>query len=127
LIFFDMFSSKTSGALWTHAVFRQIYDACAGRPAELFTYSCSTPIRSALLAAGFHIARGRSTGDKVETTIALTPAACSPGTRHELLGAEWLAKWQRSGAKFPADVSLDGQAEFERAILGHAQFRGTKK
>ncbi len=124
LIFFDMFSSKTSGAQWTRAVFCQISEACGGRAAELFTYSCSTPIRSALLAAGFHVARGRGTGDKVETTIALTPEASRSPCRHELLGAEWLARWQRSGAKYPADVSADQQSAFEQTILRHPQFQG---
>jgi len=127
LIFFDMFSSKTSGAQWTHAVFRKIAEACAGRPAELFTYSCSTPIRAALLAAGFHIAKGRSTGDKVETTIALTTEACGPSCRYDLLGAEWLARWQRSGAKFPADITAEQQPVFERLILQHPQFQGAHR
>jgi queuine tRNA-ribosyltransferase len=123
LIFFDMFSSKTSGAQWTLSVFRQIFAACAGRPVELFTYSCSTPVRSALLAAGFHLARGRSTGDKVETTIALTPEASRQSTRYEMLGAEWLGRWQRSGAKFPSDLSETEKPAFEQSILSHPQFQ----
>ena len=123
LIFFDMFSSKTSGAQWTLSVFRQIFAACAGRPVELFTYSCSTPVRSALLAAGFHLARGCSTGDKVETTIALTPEASRQSTRYEMLGAEWLGRWQRSGAKFPADLPETEKPAFEQSILRHPQFQ----
>jgi len=123
VIFFDMFSSKTSGAQWTLAAFRQIFEACAGRATELFTYTCSTPIRAALLAAGFHVAKGRSTVDKTETTIALTPEAGGSPCRHELLGAEWLGKWNRSGARFPADVSTEEQASFAALILGHGQFQ----
>ena len=122
VVFFDMFSSKTSSDHWTYHVFRQIADACAGRATELFTYSCSTPIRSALLAAGFHVARGCSTGDKVETTIALTTSAAGLRCRHELLGAEWLDKWKRSSAKYPADIDAAQQPAFERAILHHPQF-----
>ena len=126
LIFFDMFSSKTDGAQWTLGAFREIFAACAGRAVELFTYTCSTPIRAALLAAGFHVARGCGTVDKTDTTIALTPAACraSPLPSHELLTGEWLAKWTRSSAKFPADVLADQQPAFEQAILTHPQFRG---
>jgi queuine tRNA-ribosyltransferase len=123
LIFFDMFSSKVSGAPWTLAAFRQIFAACAGRAAELFTYSCSTPIRAALLAAGFQVAKGRGTVDKLDTTIALTPEAGASSGRHELLGTDWLAKWTRSGAKFPADISPEEAPSFERAILDHPQFR----
>ena len=124
LIFFDMFSSKTSASQWTLAAFRQIFEACRGRAAELFTYSCSTPIRAALLAAGFHVARGCSTGEKQETTIALTPAArISSSSRRELLAPEWLERWGRSGAKFPAEIGPDQYAAFERAIIEHPQFQ----
>jgi len=125
LIFFDMFSSKTSPDQWTLNAFRQIAEACSGRAAELFTYSCSTPVRAGLLAAGFHVARGCSTGDKVETTIALTPAACAPqaGSHHTLLSTPWLERWKRSGAKFPAGVPEEERPTFELSILGHAQFR----
>ncbi|HEY5793237.1 MAG TPA: tRNA-guanine transglycosylase, partial [Chthoniobacterales bacterium] len=124
VIFYDMFSSKTHGEAWTLAAFRQLFASCSGKAAELFTYTISTAARSALLAAGFWVARGRSTGDKEETTIALTPAARSGlfGQRHELLGADWLKKWHRSGARIPAWVLPDERAAFEQAILGHPQF-----
>jgi len=125
VIFFDMFSSKTDANLWTLGVFRKIFAACQGRAVELFTYTCSTPIRAALLAAGFHVARGNSTVDKTDTTIALTPASVQarPARRHELLGGEWMAKWTRSSAKFPMDVSPDEHAAFENVIRSHPQFR----
>ncbi|MEI9892976.1 MAG: hypothetical protein WDN28_03435 [Chthoniobacter sp.] len=72
------------------------------------------------------MARGCSTIDKIDTTIALTPEAArrlSPGG-HALLGAEWLAKWGRSSAKFPADLPADQQPAFEQAIRAHPQFSG---
>ena len=126
LIFFDMFSSKTDADQWTLRAFREVFAACAGRAVELFTYTCSTPIRAALLAAGFHVARGSGTVDKVDTTIALTPAAihAAPPPARELLAADWLTKWGRSSAKFPADVPADEQPAFEQAIRTHPQFRG---
>jgi queuine tRNA-ribosyltransferase len=125
LIFYDMFSTKTSGAVWTFAAFRQVFEACAGRAVELFTYTCSTANRAALLAAGFYVARGRNAGEKVETTIALTPAACrsSSSSRHELLAPEWLEKWHRSAAKFPGEIQAHQYTSFEQAIREHAQFR----
>jgi queuine tRNA-ribosyltransferase len=127
LIFYDMFSSKTSGDAWTFAAFRQVSAACADHAAELFTYSCSTASRAALLAAGFYVARGRRAGPKLETTIALTPAACRARSRpgHELLTAEWLEKWHRSGAKYPAEIPAHQYPAFERAIRGHDQFQPT--
>ena len=126
LIFFDMFSSKTDSALWSLGTFQKIFSACGGRAAELFTYTCSTPIRAALLAAGFFVAKGHGTVDKVDTTIALTPAASrAPAlSPRELLAAEWLAKWGRSSAKFPAGIAADQRGDFEQAIRAHPQFRG---
>jgi queuine tRNA-ribosyltransferase len=77
-----------------------------------------------MLAAGFYVARGRSAGDKDETTIALTPAAWAGGLGrpYELLSSPWLAKWHRSGAKFPSDLSAEAYPGFERLILQHPQF-----
>jgi queuine tRNA-ribosyltransferase len=74
-----------------------------------------------MLAAGFHVARGRSTGDKTETTIALTAEAARQD--HDLLAADWLAKWRRSTARFPADLSATEHPAWEDVILRHEQFR----
>ena len=91
---------------------------------ELYTYTCSTPIRAALLAAGFHVAHGLSTVDKLDTTVALTPAALRSPRRHGLLAQEWLGRWTRSAAKFPGDLPAEQQAAFEQVILSHPQFAG---
>ena len=125
LIFYDMFSTKTSGDLWSFAAFREVFEACTGRAAELFTYTCSTANRAALLAAGFFVARGRNAGEKLETTIALTPAAFhSPLARgREMLSGDWLEKWSRSAAKFPAEIEGRHQEYFEKLIRHHEQFR----
>ena len=125
LIYYDMFSTKTSGDQWTLDAFCKLFEACAGHATELFTYTCSTANRAALLAAGFYVARGRSAGEKLETTIALTPAAsrASSSCRHELLTADWLEKWNRSGAKFPGEVPAHQHTSFEQVIREHAQFR----
>ncbi|MEP6810263.1 MAG: tRNA-guanine transglycosylase, partial [Chthoniobacterales bacterium] len=125
LIFYDMFSGKTSAEAWTLATFHQLFAACGGRAVELFTYSCSTAVRSLLLLAGFYIARGRSMGPKDETTIALTPAA--PRDGREILGADWLARWARSQAKFPAGMSPNEHSAFEQTIRGHPQFQAREE
>jgi queuine tRNA-ribosyltransferase len=125
LIYYDMFSSKHSGDPWTLDTFRGILEACSGRATELYTYTCSTANRAALLAAGFYVAKGQSAGAKTETTIALTPAAfrAPSGSRHEMLAADWLGNWTRSAAQFPAEMSADERPEFERVIRGHLQFQ----
>jgi queuine tRNA-ribosyltransferase len=127
LIFYDMFSSKTSADVWTLDAFRQLFGACAGRAAELYTYTCSTSVRVALLAAGFYVARGRSMGAKEETTIAFTPDAYRLRWMHreEVLSADWLARWSRSGAKFPLGLAADAHRAFETSIREHAQFKRT--
>lgn len=127
LIFYDMFSTRSSAHLWTLGAFRKLFAACAGRAVELFTYTCSTANRAALLTAGFHLARGRNAGEKIETTIALTPAALrsSFARRRELLASDWLAKWNRSAAKFPTDVAAHQRSAFEKIIRGHEQFRNS--
>jgi queuine tRNA-ribosyltransferase len=126
LIFYDLFSGKTHAEAWMLCSFRRILASCGDRGAELFTYTASTAARVAMLGAGFYVARGRATDDKPESTIAFTRAALEHGTasRHELLGADWLARWKRSGAKFPPDLSADDYATFEQMILQHDQFRG---
>ena len=74
-----------------------------------------------MLAAGFHVARGCSTGDKTETTIALTPRAIR--NYHELLAVEWLDKWKRSSARFPTDLPAVEHSALTEAILQHPQFQ----
>jgi queuine tRNA-ribosyltransferase len=127
LIFYDMFSTRSSGHLWTLGAFRKVFAACARRAVELFTYTCSTANRAALLAAGFHLARGRNAGEKIETTIALTPTALqsSFARPRELLASDWLAKWNRSAAKFPTDVAAHERSAFEKIIREHEQFRNS--
>ena len=125
IIFYDPFSGNSDDRLWTFDAFRRLRAACGGRGTELFTFSASTAVRGALLAAGWYVARGRGIGSRPETTVALTPEALGgpdPG-RHELLAAGWLEKWRRSGARTPPGVPPHELAVFEAAILQHAQFR----
>jgi queuine tRNA-ribosyltransferase len=122
IIFFDPFSLKTDSALWTLAAFRELARACATKPAELFTYTYSTSVRAAMLAAGFYVAKGRGTGPKAETTIGLSPSAAAAPHAHELLGPEWLGKWRRSDARTPFG-SLEDDVSWQEAVLGHPQFQ----
>ena len=97
IIFFDPFSFKTDSSLWTLRAFRELMDLCGKNAVALFTYTYSTSVRAAMLAAGFFVAKGRGTGPKLETTVGLTPQAASGAHGCELLGAEWLGWRQRSG------------------------------
>jgi queuine tRNA-ribosyltransferase len=122
LIFYDMFSFKTQAREWTRHAFASLFERCRAKPAELFTYSASTGVRVALLSAGFYVAKGLSTGDKQETTIALT----QPLSGRELLSCDWLERWNRSRAKFPADLDVTEHPAFEGMILTHRQFSASR-
>ena len=121
IVFFDPFSLKTDGALWTLTSFRELAKICADRSTEIFTYTCSTAVRADMLAAGFYVAKGRATGPKNETTVALSAAAIGKHA-FELLDEDWLSRWQRSDAKAPLGAE-PGDESWPEAISGHAQFR----
>ena len=124
LIFYDPFSSKTDTALWTPEVFARLFKHCAGKSADLFTYSSATAVRVALLAGGFFVADGVGTGPRAATTAAFTrkdrPAELPSSPR--LLGEEWLARWRRSVSKFPAALPESERPRFEQLIETHPQF-----
>ena len=121
VLFWDPFSSKVDAPLWSLDTFRRLR-AALDRPAELFTYSGSTAVRSSLLAAGFHVARGVASGPKAETTIALRPGPGADLSMHPLLGRSWLDRRARSTARFGPDIAPELHPELERAILAHPQF-----
>ncbi len=121
-IFFDPFSFKTDGGLWTLTAFRELAHLIGDRAVELFTYTYSTSVRAALLAAGFYVAKGLGTGPKAETTIGLSATAARLAHGRELLGREWLEKWRRSEAQAPPGASpLDDS--WRTAVADHPQFR----
>jgi queuine tRNA-ribosyltransferase len=122
IIFFDPFSFKTDSALWTLHAFRELAQACSEKPAELFSYTYSTSVRAAMLAAGFYVAKGRATGPKGETTIGLSARAAAAAHGRELLGQEWLAKWQRSDAQVPFGSTRQDET-WREALLTHPQFK----
>ena len=78
-----------------------------------------------MLLAGLHVARGVPSDVKSETTIALSPLAASraPERGRELLGAAWLARWERSHEKLPRDVQGIDREAAEARIRSHPQFR----
>jgi queuine tRNA-ribosyltransferase len=121
IIFYDPFSANSDGRLWTLEAFLRLRAACKGRSTQLFTYSSSTAVRAALLAAGFYVAKGCGIADRAETTIAFATETMDSG--RELLGCDWLIKWNRSDAKIPSWVPPDGQSAFEAAIRAHPQFQ----
>jgi queuine tRNA-ribosyltransferase len=123
IVFFDPFSFKSDSRLWTLRAFAELKDICAAGAVELFTYSSSTRVRVAMLAAGFLVAKGLGTGPKVETTIALSPRAAELPHGRELLGRDGLAKWRRSDAQAPFGADPADES-WRAAVIGHPQFGG---
>ncbi len=122
LIFYDPFSYKVDAPLWTTDVFQKLFETVAlEKPeCEFFTYSASTAVRVALLLVGFTVASGVATGPKSETTVAFSTLEYARSRlKASLLGAEWLKRWGRSQAKYPAitaDLSSKEVACYEEQI-----------
>jgi queuine tRNA-ribosyltransferase len=117
IVFWDLYSPRSSPEAWTLAAFRALRRACRDG-ATLHTYSTATAARSALLLAGFAVGFGGGTGDRAQTTIAATRV----GDLDEPLDARWLARLGRSTAAFPPDVlAIDAAAALEQ-IRSHVQF-----
>jgi len=128
LVFYDPFSPKTDASLWKAELFARLALHGGVKRMDLFTYSASTAVRAALLWAGFWVAEGVGTGPKATTTIAFTSTDCEPivcGRARDTipwLGEGWLARWRRSDARYPSDLTEAERAEFSRRIESHRQF-----
>lgn len=124
IVFFDPFSAKTDRSFWTYQTFLMLYEYFKGADTALYTYSTSTAVRAALLAAGFVVGNGVGTGPKEATTVAFTSldAHAKHHARPALLGPEWLQRWHRSGSRFPRNLSEADQPVFCEKIENHPQF-----
>jgi tRNA U34 5-methylaminomethyl-2-thiouridine-forming methyltransferase MnmC len=121
LIFYDPYSPKMNQEMWTTECFRKVRAICR-EPDDggtlLCTYSQSTPIRSALIAAGFFVGQGIGTGLKEETT----QAATNISDLSEPLGARWLGRFSRSRSPLPLDWPQGDELKFKEMIFRHPQF-----
>ena len=126
VIFYDPFSFKTDGDLWTADAFAQVRHACGLKATELFTYSTSTAVRAGLLGSGFFVRRGQGLGVRAESTIAMTESAWHASMTRgggNALDSQWLSRWERSSARYPHGLSLDQHPDFEKIVRGHPQFQ----
>ena len=123
-ILFDAFSPAKNPAMWTLALFTNLFRQLdPARPCNLTTYSRSTMFRVTLLLAGFFVGRGAPTGFKEETTVASNSLALID----ELLDERWLERARRSDS---AEPLIEGvyrrtalSAEGWERLSGHEQFR----
>jgi hypothetical protein len=92
-VIFDPYSPTANPGMWTQTIFRAIRLRAAA-DCILTTYSRSTTIRARLMLAGWYVGRGAATGEKDQTTVAVTrfEALSDP------LRPDWLARVRRSRA-----------------------------
>ncbi len=101
-VFYDFYAPSSCPELWSVESLRKVRALASVREAQglsmdLYTYSAATPIRAALVLAGFFVGYGTRTPSKAETTIASTSRA----SLSQPLGLEWLEKIERSARPFP--------------------------
>jgi len=115
LIFFDPYSPDVNPEMWTFSCFEKIRKKCrssAEGGTDLYTYSQATRIRAALIAAGFFVGYGDSTGLKAETTAAATDL----GMLKKPLAQPWYKRWQKSHLRHPTDLTSEQHAPFDLQI-----------
>ena len=120
IIWYDPFSFKVDTPLWQVAAFERLLQYCQGRATRVYTYTASTAVRAAMLAAGWYVGAGVGSGPKKETTVAYSPLAAAELGASSLLGHGWLERWSKSDARRPIGSTDD--TLFER-IRSHPQFR----
>lgn len=121
LVFFDPYSPSKNRDMWSLSSFESLFALVrtSNKAMSLFTYSIATPVRAAMLMAGFYVGYGKATGLKVETTQAAT---CLEELI-EPLNARWWSRWNASHTKMPYDVLESEEAAFKERILSHPQFK----
>lgn len=111
-IMYDPYSPASNPGMWTRAHFSRLRSTLT-EPCTLTSYSRSTAVRVTLALAGFHVGRGKATGEKDETTVA--------ATHRELLadplGTEWLGRVRRSTQAAPLGGNGGPISEEDFAVL----------
>jgi tRNA U34 5-methylaminomethyl-2-thiouridine-forming methyltransferase MnmC len=121
LVFYDPYSPAVNQEMWTLECFKKLRRHCA--PANgtaittLYTYSVATPVRSAMLLAGFFVGHGIATGLKKETTQFSTHI----DSLADPLSLPWFGRWVRSLRQLPYDVGECDSASVQEQLLAHPQ------
>ncbi len=122
LIWFDPFSAKTAGPLWTVASFSRILTHCGAAETTLHTYSASTAVRATMLAAGWHVLAAPGASGRDGSTIAAASAAAMRHVDGTPLDRAWLGKWERSSARYPEALDQADHEAFAATVRAHPQF-----
>jgi tRNA U34 5-methylaminomethyl-2-thiouridine-forming methyltransferase MnmC len=121
LVFYDPYSFQVNGEMWTTSCFTKLLAKCKTSEeggAVLYNYTRATPVRVALLTAGFFVGQGPATGLKPETTQASTTLS----RLKQPLDARWLDRWSRSHVPYPPGCLPEEQDEMSWRVRSHPQF-----
>lgn len=116
-IFFDFYSPKVVPELWSLESFMRLRKKIGDKASILLTYSASTPVRLHLLASGFFVGNGVSTGIKTETTVAATHFE----KLTQPISKAWLRKLETSTSIADASYSVARDA-----VINHPQWGRAK-
>jgi queuine tRNA-ribosyltransferase len=102
LVYYDFYAPDSCPQLWSVQCFEKLFRKTKalkpqGIPTTLYTYAAATPVRVALLLAGFYVGHGTPTSCKSATTVASTRLE----ELERPLGHDWLEKLRRSSRPFP--------------------------
>ena len=116
LIFFDPYSPAVNQEMWTLEAFTKLMGKC--QPDAIgFTYSVATPIRVAMMLAGFFAGQGSPTGLKLETT----QFSLSIEALDQPFGLEWFGRWVRSHTQVPYGTASDQTENLKSKLCTHPQ------
>jgi queuine tRNA-ribosyltransferase len=115
LVFFDFYSPKTCPELWSPELFSELRPKLSEKRGLLLTYSSATPIRAALLLAGWNVGSGAKTLAKLETTLAAATKTGLP--TGSLLNETWRRKLETSTQVAPHSWLLAATTPEERARI----------
>jgi tRNA U34 5-methylaminomethyl-2-thiouridine-forming methyltransferase MnmC len=135
VIFFDLYSPRVASYLWSVPVMERLRQSSP--EATLVTYSAATPVRLALLLAGWWVGRPGASGPvtalKNESTVAIASEAQAPWLENPL-PIEWIDKFRHSSQAKPCAAEASGPAhtdpwselsfeQLEALLTEHPQFK----
>jgi tRNA U34 5-methylaminomethyl-2-thiouridine-forming methyltransferase MnmC len=120
LIYFDPYSPRVNREMWSVQTFKHLqsrFRSLEEGGTRLYTYSQATPIRVAMIMAGFCVGRGQSTGLKKETT----EAASHLQLLNSPLAQSWFDRWLKSQEPYPFETRKEDQDSVRAAVTSYMQ------
>ena len=121
-VMFDPYSPARNPEMWNLGTFSSLHGAADPGGCTLTSYTRSTSARVTMLLAGWYVGAGVATGQKEETTVAVT----RPELLERPLGPAWLSRVRSSANSMPmrGRIPVRGPISTEDYALleSHPQF-----